>query len=135
MISPSSGNPFSYCFLPSFNTSSEMLPKLINRLPGEELKMVFPLSSINGFINQNSMYSTFACSKSVEVICLVIPAQLSSGLSIIPSSSTSVWSKGSKLYGPLSVGLYTKSKVFITVLWPWAISISGKTSSINTRLV
>ena len=52
-----------------------MFPKLnTNFPPGLE-----GLSK-KGSINQNSMYSTFDCSKSVEVSCLVIPAQLFCGV-------------------------------------------------------
>ena len=51
-----------------------MLPKLKLSLPPKFSELL-----IKGSCNQNSIYSTFDCSKSVVVICLVIPAQLFEG--------------------------------------------------------
>ncbi len=64
-----------------------MLPKLMVILPPWLVG-----SSKNGSCTQNSIYSTLACSKSVDVICLVIPAQLSLGFKACPFAA-----EGSKL--------------------------------------
>ena len=59
--------------------SSEIFPRLKVSTPP-----LLSLSSKNGSINQNSKYSTLDCSKSVVLICLVIPAHELLTLSMVP---------------------------------------------------
>ena len=75
-VDASLGNPFSYCFLPSFKTSSEIFPRLKVIVP-PSLPAVS--SYIKGSINQNWIYSTFERSKSVVVNGLIIPPKLDAG--------------------------------------------------------
>ena len=85
VVNPCSrGSPFSKPCLPSRVTSSEMLPSCSIILPPVRLgrgfpspESIFPLALVlNGSINQNSTYSTFALSKSTSLrIAVVIPAQ------------------------------------------------------------
>ena len=77
------GKPFSNSSWLSFNTSSLTLPKLTYNLP----PVSFSVSSLNGSMTQNWMYSMFAASKSVVIKARCTPAHLVSGSSKVPSSS------------------------------------------------
>ncbi|CUQ64558.1 Uncharacterised protein [Segatella copri] len=56
---------------------------------------------MNGSSIQNSMYSMFACSKSLVSSLRIIPPQLRCGFCRVPSACKSVTLK---LYGPGSLG-------------------------------
>ena len=96
--SPFSGKPCSNDFLPSRKISSLTSPKSIYKSPPSKAA-----SSLvkNGSINQNSIYSIFAFSKSVLSNLRIIPPQRVSGWVSLPFMSISL---AEMLYGPRSLG-------------------------------